>query len=618
MKAIRPTANAKVFLFCLGCLLLSGQAVAADLPLTVEPQSEIGEIGKDLVLHISLALPAGVSLPQDQISVTVATGEGSRVLDDPYPLTFLSAATPGSQPPVQAGQVKLEWVATVLTDAVPETRNLLVTVKAGSGLTGTWSGPLKIDFGAEWDADKITSFIERRGMFLFLLLIFGFGLLMSLSPCIYPMIPITLAVIGAQRKEGTGLVQGLGLSLTYAVGMALVYAIIGYVSATIFSGIIAFLQSAVVMVPIALLLIVLSFSMFGAYTLQAPAWLQNKLGGPGGGNRSGLVGVFLMGMVAGLIASPCVGPFLGGLLLALSTTGNALLAFIALFIFGMGMSVLLIAVGTFPALLGSLPQSGGWMETVNRAMGLLLVAMAFYFLRPGSVLPETVFWPLLGTVTVIVAVFMGAFDKQDAMAGWWDRTRKGLGLVAFLAGLYFLVGSFVQHGFMMPSPLASMNTGGHGATVPVTVVAPSSADTGAATPAEQEPAPEPLPAKVPWTIIKTGEDVQAFLDEARATAVAEGKPVMIDFWATWCVYCKKLDKDVWNQPPVIEESLRFVNIKIDATAPDDEEMTAIKEEFKVPGLPRVIFIDSRGKVLHGRTSAYKPAAEMLEVMKSVR
>jgi thiol:disulfide interchange protein DsbD len=119
-------------------------------------------------------------------------------------------------------------------------------------------------------------------------------------------------------------------------------------------------------------------------------------------------------------------------------------------------------------------------------------------------------------------------------------------------------------------------------------------------------------------VIKTGENVQAFLDETRARAKAEGKPVMIDFWATWCVYCKKLDKDVWNQPPVIEESLRFVNIKIDATAPDDDEMTAIKEEFRVPGLPRVIFIDSRGKVLHGRTSAYKPAEEMLEVMQSIR
>jgi thiol:disulfide interchange protein DsbD len=596
---------------------LTGQpSFAADLPLTVTPQVEFAEIGKDLVLHTDFTLPQGVSLAADQFKVTVKPATGTDFLDTPYPLTFLSEADPGSNPQTYSGKVSLEWVATVLTDALPETRDLVVTVSAGQDLTGTWSAPIKVDFGKEWDADKITSFIERRGMFLFLLLIFGFGLLMSLSPCIYPMIPITLAVIGAQRKEGTGVVQGLGMSLTYAVGMALVYAIIGYVSATIFSGIIAFLQSAIVMVPIALLLIVLSFSMFGAYTLQAPAWLQDRLGGPGGGGRSGLVGVFFMGMVAGLIASPCVGPFLGGLLLALSTTGNPLLAFIALFIFGMGMSILLIAVGTFPALLSTLPQSGGWMETVNRAMGLLLVAMAFYFLRPGSVLPETVFWPLLGVVTIITAVFMGAFDKQDGMAGWWDRTRKGLGLVAFLAGVYFLAGSFLQHGFIMPSPMGKQAVVSH-ETVSAPEPVARDIQVGVAA-VVQEPDAAPLPAKVPWTVIHTGENAQAFLDEARAKAKAEGKPVMIDFWATWCVYCKKLDKVVWNVPEVVEESLRFVTIKVDATAPDDAEMTAIKEEFKVPGLPRVIFIDSRGKVLHGRTSAFKPAEEMLEVMKSVR
>ncbi len=119
-------------------------------------------------------------------------------------------------------------------------------------------------------------------------------------------------------------------------------------------------------------------------------------------------------------------------------------------------------------------------------------------------------------------------------------------------------------------------------------------------------------------MIHTGENVQAFLDAKRAEAKAAGKPVMIDFWATWCVYCKKLDKLVWNVPAVVAESQRFVTIKIDATAPDDDEMTAIKEEFQVPGLPRVIFIDSRGEVLLGRSVGFKPADEMLEIMKSIR
>jgi len=605
-------------------LFVTSPLAAAEISLTVIPQLEKAVIGQDMILQLDLTLPAGASMTAQDISVAVKSNNGDQFFDEPYPLKFISPADDASSPAAYSGKVQLEWVATVLTDAVPQTHDLQVDLTAGQH-TGSWSGSMEVDFGKEWNADKITNFIERRGMFLFLLLIFGFGLLMSLSPCIYPMIPITLAVIGAQSKE-KGILNGLIMSVTYVVGMALIYGIIGFVVAFAFSGLVAFLQSPVVMVPIALLLLVFSLSMFGAYTLQAPAWLQNRLGGPGGSNRSGLLGVFSMGMIAGLIASPCVGPFLGGLLTMFATTGNGLLAFISLFIFGMGMGVLLIGVGTFPALLTSMPQSGGWMETVNRGMGLILVAMAMYFLRPGSVLPANIFWPVLGVMTIVVAVFMGAFDKQDPMVSWWERTRKGLGLVAFLAGLYFLVGSFVQNGFLMASPWA----GGLDQETHVSLLQPASgasetlSGSAAGKPAastemaSQSAQPEALPPKVPWTIVKTGENLQAFFTETRAKAKAEGKPIMIDFWATWCVYCKKLDKKVWNQPEVVAESMRFVTIKVDATAPDDEEMTALKEEFKVPGLPRVIFIDSRGKILHGRTSAFKPAPEMLEIMKNIR
>jgi thiol:disulfide interchange protein len=239
--------------------------------------------------------------------------------------------------------------------------------------------------------------------------------------------------------------------------------------------------------------------------------------------------------------------------------------------------------------------------------------MAFYFLRPGFVLPPQVFWPLAGVTTIIVAVFMGAFDRQESTAGWWDRVRKGLGLFAFLVGLYFLAGSFVQNGFMMASPWAEKEH----KTPTAMVAVPQTVMAQAALPATATDT-QPLPAKVPWTIFKTGENVQAALDEARALALAEGKPVMIDFWATWCVYCKKLDKMVWNVPEVVAESQRFVTIKIDATKPDDEEMTAIKELFKVAGLPRVVFIDSRGEFLPGRSTGFEPAPRMLEIMQGIR
>ena len=615
-----PRAHRLVATLTLFSLFGALPAPAADLPVAVTVAGNQAEIGKDLILQVEVSLPAGTTLAAADFRVTVVPSEGENFLDEPYPLNFLVPGDAAAGLPGPGGQVKVEWAANVLADTAPAERGLTVTVQAGPELGGTWSGTVKVDFGQEWDQNRILSFIERRGMFLFMLLIFGFGLLMSLSPCIYPMIPITLAVIGAQRKEGEGLTRGLVHALTYAVGLALVYAVIGYIATTIFSGIIAFLQSAVVMVPIALLLVVLSFSMFGAYTLQAPAWLQSRLGGPGGGGRGGLFGVLLMGMVAGLIASPCVGPFLQGLLLVLATTGNPLLSFLALFIFGMGMSALLIAVGTFPALLASLPQSGGWMESVNRAMGLLLVAMAFYFVRPGSVLPAPIFWPLAGVVTIVAAVFMGAFDRQDGQASWWDRTRKGLGLVAFLLGLFFLTGSFLKYGLIMESPLPAVQAAVGSLPAEKTGNRPA-AGTEAPTAVPDDQASESaatMPAKVHFTVLTTGQNVQAALDEARAQAKQDGKPVLVDFWASWCVYCKKLDKSVWNVAEVVAEAQRFTAIKIDATLPDDAEMSAIKQEFEVAGLPKVVFIDSRGKILHGRSTGFVEAPEMLELMKSIR
>lgn len=592
-----------LFIMSLTLLLSFATAQAIEVSMTPSPATELGEIGKNLVYRFQLTLPAGATLSAEGLDLKAETPEAENFFSKAYPAKIISN---------EAGTALLEWAAPLPETLKPAEHQMKFSFtgkdNAGTSLTGSWSGSLNVDYGDGWSANKISNFIEERGMFLFLLLLFGFGLLMSLSPCIYPMIPITLAVIGTQSKE-KGIMHGLIMSLTYVIGMALVYAIIGYLSATVASGITAFMQSPVVMVPIALLLIVLSFSMFGAYELQAPQFMRDKLGGAGG-NRSGLLGVFIMGMVAGLIASPCVGPFLGGLLLMLSTTGDGLLAFVSLFTFGMGMGVLLIGVGTFPALLGSLPSAGGWMESLNKAMGLLLVGMALYFLRPGSVIPAEYFYPLLGTILVVVSVFVGAFDKITDTFGWWDRVRKALGILALVSGLVFFVGANLQYGFLGDAIESIMPE----AAPAYTAVAGNNPQAAVAT---SVPAP-PLPAKVQWEKIHTGENVQAFLDTKRAEAISSGKPIMIDFWAQWCVYCKKLDKAVWNKPEVVRESLRFVTIKIDATKADDDEMTAIKDEFKVPGLPRVIFIDSRGEILHGSSSAFKPAAEMLEVMKSIR
>lgn len=575
-----------------GAILLAGGASAADLQVT--PRPEPYEIGQDLVLEFRL--PDSTDVAPAQLTVQT-TGD---FLAAPYPVKGL-------------GNGRYEFAAPVKPDAQPGAIPLTLTVGypgATGPATATWTGNVDLDFGGKWSSARITWFIANKGLPLFLLVVFGFGILMSFTPCIYPMIPITLAVIGAQSTD-KGVAKGFLLALTYGLGLALIYAVIGAISATVFSGVTAFLQSPVVLVPIALLMFGLSFAMFGAYELQAPAFLRNRLQGPGG-NRAGLFGALVMGMIAGLVASPCVGPFLGALLLWVGTTGSIGLGFWTLFVFGLGLSVLLVVVGTFPAAMGSLPQSGGWMDTVKKGMGLLLVFMAFFFLRPGLVLPAKIFYPLLGAVTVVIATFMGAFDRLGETSTWWDRARKAFGILFLAAGLWLLVGSWVSYGWLLP-PLR---------TETALVAAPAQATVQAATPYTATPYTSTpgatLPAKVPFEVVHTGENVRAFLDARIATAKETGQPVVIDFWATWCKVCQVLDKKVWVDPAVIAESARFQAVKIDCTEMDPE-MEAIWAEFQVSGLPTIAFIDSRGEILHGKTvTGFMEAAEMATLMSSVR
>jgi len=586
---------------CLLLLLVSlPLAAQGQVGVTATVRDGVAEIGQNLVLDVVLGLPQGLSVTAEQVILEVVPSDTGDWLDAPYPLAEGPAGT-------------FEWAAPIKPDAAPQDTRLTIQVSVtrpdGQVLTGRTEVDVQVAYGKEWNADRISNFIDRKGIIPFLAVVFGFGLLMSLSPCIYPMIPITLAVIGASGQD-KGPVQGLFKSFTYVLGMAFVYAILGALSATAATGLTAFLQSPTVLIPIALLMLLLSFAMFGAYELEAPAFLRDRLGGPGG-NRGGLVGVFFMGMVAGLVASPCVGPFLAALLLWVATTGNILLGFFSLLIFGLGMGVLLMAVGTFPSLMSSMPNSGGWMETIKKGMGLLLVAMAFYFVRPEVVIPAKYFNLLVSVTLLLVSVFMGAFDGLTAAATWWDRTRKALAILVLFMGLGGLVTHAVEYG-----RLGEVMGGSE--TVQVSAPAAATRVAGVTPVTESLEKPAVLPDKVQWEIIKTGNAVEAFLAERQATAKATGQPVMIDFWATWCVYCKKLDKSVWNQPEVVAEAQRFVTIKIDATDPDDAEMSAIKERFQVTGLPRVVFIDSRGEILHGRASGFKTASEMLTLLKSIR
>ncbi|MEZ4388431.1 MAG: cytochrome c biogenesis protein CcdA [Candidatus Krumholzibacteriia bacterium] len=584
MSTLLRAQRASVLMVPMILVLLAATPALADLKVNVNEDK--GLIGKDITLELILPPTVGSDPTALTTEVTPTLADTPPLFDEAVRLR--STGEPGHY----------TLTLTSLRSAVPGDHPVRIAVVSGDQ-QHVWEGTLSLDYGKEWTAERITYFIANRGLVLFLALVFLGGILMSATPCIYPMIPITLAVIGAQTQE-KGVGKGFILALTYGLGLALVYGIIGLVSATIFSGITAFLQSPVVLVPIALLMVALSFAMFGAYELEAPAFLRNRLQGAGGG-KAGLLGALVAGMVAGLVASPCVGPFLAALLVWVGTTGKVLLGFSSLFIFGLGLSALLVAVGTFPSLMSSMPQSGGWMETVKKGMGLLLLYMAFFFVRPPLVLPASIFYPLLGVVTIIVASFMGAFDRLAPDSHWWPRARTGLGVVVLLVGIWLLGRQAVPQ--LLPAPQVIT-------TVPAMTAGPTAAAAGVAA--------APLPEKVQWEIVHTGESVMDFIDAKIAEAGAAGKPVVIDFWASWCVYCKKLDKTVWSDPDVVRESLRYVTIKVDATKADDADMMAVKERFNVPGLPTVAFIDSQGNHQKGKSfNGYKAHDEVLELMRSI-
>ena len=183
-------------------LLAGAAALAADVEIQVVPRDTQTEIGKTMVLDVDFTLPAGVVLPSSSLALEVITDGEGEILDEPYPLVFTSHPKEDGQAVLLQGPVKVEWAAQVLGKAQPGSHHLQVKLLANGRAIGTWSGTVEVGFGEGWNEDRIQSFIENRGKPLFLLLVFGFGLLMSLSPCIYPMIPITLAVIGAQAPGG--------------------------------------------------------------------------------------------------------------------------------------------------------------------------------------------------------------------------------------------------------------------------------------------------------------------------------------------------------------------------------------------------------------------------------
>ncbi len=401
-----------------------------------------------------------------------------------------------------------------------------------------------------------------RGSWFAYLIAFAGGVLTSLTPCVYPLIPITVSIFGARKAGSRG--EAALLSGLYVFGIAVTYSALGVGAALTGKAFGSVLQSGWVMGGVALVLVVMAASMFGAFELSLPASLQQRLNAVGGTGRSGAFG---MGLVAGVIAAPCTGPVLAAALTFIAAKGSVGLGLAIMFPYALGMGLLFFLIGAFSI---SMPKSGAWMETVKSVFGAALLAMAGIYLKdllPG-LRPVFSAAPLAATVAAAVAgagVLLGALQRSFH-GGPEERAWKALGLTLMVGGVIY-------------------GAGAAGAR-------------------------ERVRAEAGFTWL---HDEPSAVAQARA----EGRPVIIDFWAEWCTACKELDKIAWADPGVREEAARFVKVKVDGTE-DRPEIQAIQERYKIPGMPTVVFIDSGGSEQPDRIFGAIDAAEMLQRLRAVK
>jgi len=415
------------------------------------------------------------------------------------------------------------------------------------------------------------------GYFIALGLAFVTGLLLSFSPCTYPMIPITVSIFaGQQRTVGRGFV----LSLFYVGSMAVMYGIMGLVVSLVGGVFGAWLASPGVVIGIAVVFVIFALSMFGLYEFQVPSGLRQKLGTTR--TSGGIGGSIVLGIVAALVVSPCVGPFVAGILLYVATHGSPLFGFIVLFTFAIGLGTLFVIIGTFSSAINALPGAGEWMESVKKFFGFVLLLMALYFLR--TIVAPTVIAVLTGLVLLALGIFGGGFDRLASDARFFQRLKKFIGILAFLIGAYLLVGTMITRGFILP-PAGNWLPGGD---VSVT--------------------------ESPGPLISWETDLESGLDRAKL----ENRPVLIDTWATWCANCRVLDERTFNNPAVAQEAQRFVPIKVQLESLGSETTTQFMTRFgmKTYSLPTTLLLDSQGnikQILQGVVGPEDMVAEMQKI-----
>ncbi|BAF70225.1 protein-disulfide reductase DsbD [Nitratiruptor sp. SB155-2] len=429
---------------------------------------------------------------------------------------------------------------------------------------------------------SITQTLKTQSIGVILATFFGFGFLLALTPCVFPMFPILSSLIVGAKNMNTK--KAFLYSVVYVLAMSIAYTIAGVLAGLFGANLQAALQNPVAIVLFAAVFVALALSMFGFYEIGLPASWQTKIAQKSdeASHKGGLIGVAIMGFLSALIVGPCVAPPLAGALIYIGQTGDAMLGGAALFFMSLGMGMPLILVGTGAGKF--MPKPGGWMQAVNAVFGVVMLGVAIWMLS--RILPDSISLFLWAMLFIGSAVYMRTLEGIEKDAHWFVYLKKSVGIVFFVYGIFLMIGSF---------------TGASNPLDPLKVLKTKGAITEVST------LQKPL-----------FQEVQSF-DEFQKLLKNSDKPVMLDFTAKWCASCQELEEITFADPKV-QAALRkeFLALRLDVSD-NSKEDKAFMKRFGIFGPPAILFFDKNGKEIRSlRIVGFKNPKEFLSILEEVK